>query len=121
MSQHDARKLLTDMASYARDGVNCLDGVDEAAFMKNRTVQLAVTRAIEVVGEAAKRLGPDFHASHPELPWREIIRMRDLLAHGYDVIELERIWGTATKDLPTLMTQVERILRDEFGVTGDNV
>jgi uncharacterized protein with HEPN domain len=68
---------------------------------------------VEVIGEASTRLGPQFQGEHPEVPWRLITGMRNRLIHGYDQVEMDLLWETATQDLPMLLSAVEAMLQAE--------
>lgn len=70
---------------------------------------------IAVMGEAVKRLTPEIRAKHPEVPWRDIAGMRDRLIHGYDSIDLEELWHTATEGVPALLEQIRKIQAEELG------
>lgn len=79
-------------------------------FESSRFMQDAVIRNIEILGEAMKRLTPDFIAQHPELPDHEAISLRNFLIHEYDEVNLEMLWDTIHRDLPQLRTQVINII-----------
>ena len=74
----------------------------------------AIVRCVEVIGEATKRLGPQFEREHPGMPWRLIAGMRNRLIHGYDGIDMDLLWETVTEDIPKLLPAVEAILRAEL-------
>ena len=63
-----------------------------------------------IMGEAVKRLSADFRADHPEIPWVLIAGMRDKLIHGYDIVDLDRVWKTTEKDVPELLSLIEPLL-----------
>ena len=69
----------------------------------------ALMRCVEVIGEAATRLGPQFHAEHLEIPWRLVIGMRDRLVHDYDKVNHSALWQTASENLPELYRQIVRM------------
>ena len=69
-------------------------------------------QCVQIVGEAAKRLGADFEAAYPFIAWRQIFGMRNRLVHEYDEVDSTVLWQTATEKLPTLLTQVENILAE---------
>ena len=75
----------------------------------NWEAQYILVRCIEIIGEAATRLGPQFHTTYPQVPWRLIIGMRNALIHGYDGVDLPTLWETATRGVPELLTQIEAI------------
>lgn len=96
--------LLVDMLEATRDAVAFVEGCSCEDLEKDRMRQLAVVKAIEVIGEAASKLSEEFRAGHPELPWRQIVGMRHRLVHDYFGIDLEQIWRTVQSDLPDLLT-----------------
>ena len=77
------------------------------AFFASEQQQDAVIRNLEVIGEAAKRVGPELRASLPDLDWRRIGGMRDVLIHGYLGVDIDEVWNVASKHLPV----VEQVLR----------
>lgn len=83
---------------------------DHASFLSNRMVQNAVIRSFEVVGEAARRVSPEFREAHPEVPWRLMGDFRNRLIHGYFALDLEIIWKTATEDAPMLLARIEGLV-----------
>ncbi|PIZ47825.1 hypothetical protein CO180_03155 [candidate division WWE3 bacterium CG_4_9_14_3_um_filter_41_6] len=83
-----------------------LEGLNEAEFRQNRLVQDAVVRQLELIGEACSNLEENFRNSHPNIPWMQIIGMRNKLAHEYWDIDLGLIWQTAVSDAPQLKRQL---------------
>ena len=77
-----------------------VEGVDEAEFKRKTMIQDAVIRQIEIIGEAVKRLSEPFRTSYPSVPWSDIARMRDKLIHDYFGVDIEKVWLTATEDIP---------------------
>ncbi|ONN27352.1 hypothetical protein XJ44_04230 [Thermosipho affectus] len=80
-------------------------------FLKNRMMWSAVIREMEVIGEATKNLSHKFREKYPEIPWRKMAGMRDVLIHGYFKTDLEAVWKTAVEDIPILKPKIERIIR----------
>lgn len=70
----------------------------------------AVIRQMEIIGEAAKRLSPEVSDRSPDIPWRQVAGMRDVLIHNYMGVDLERVWNVVQHDLPRLRKAVEEIL-----------
>ena len=66
----------------------------------------------ELIGEATKRLSPEFKAKHLEVPWRRIAGLRDILIHDYLRVDLEEIWGIIVNELPNLKIAIDNIVRD---------
>ena len=72
----------------------------------------AVERALEIVGEATKRIPQEVRDRHPQIPWRSMAGIRDKLIHDYVNVSLEVVWRTLTEDLPPLLPMIERALDD---------
>jgi len=114
MSRHDDRVSLNDMLSHAREASQLLGKRSAEDLAKDRVLQLALTRLVEIVGEAANRISSSARQKYADVPWPQIIGMRNRLVHGYDVIDLELLWDTVTTDLPSLIRSLENIVeRDD--------
>jgi uncharacterized protein with HEPN domain len=72
----------------------------------NREFRRALKRCVELIGEADTRLPEEWRGSHPEIPWRQIIALRNVLIHGYDMIVAEVLWDVATGDVPRLRSDL---------------
>ena len=79
-------------------------------FEQNKQLRYAVERQLMVIGEAARHVSDEFQEQHPEIPWLLIIGQRNVLAHDYGEILVERVWLTASKDLLELLTFLEQIV-----------
>jgi len=75
----------------------------------DRLLNLALVRLLEIVGEAASRITNPTRAEYPEIPWGQIVSLRNRLIHGYDAVDLDILWKILTKDLPELMDQLTKI------------
>ncbi len=102
--------VLLDIARAARLTMDFKRGMDKAAFLSDAKTQSAVLHQLLIIGEAVKRLSQDFRTKHPETPWSSIARMRDILIHAYDVVDLDEVWKTADSDVPKLLKQIEPLL-----------
>jgi uncharacterized protein with HEPN domain len=80
------------------------------AYLDSALVQSAVERQLEILGEAARRLSDEFRQAHPEIDWRRIIGLRNILIHRYDEIRQQVIWTTVITELEPLLTQLETLL-----------
>lgn len=82
-------------------------GVGFDAFVAHEMMQDAVARRLEIIGEAARRISPECVAEHPEIPWREIVGMRNVLAHEYGEVLLEVVWDVLEVVVPDLIAALE--------------
>ena len=87
-----------------------LAGVSGEDFKKDKILQDAIVRRIEIIGEAAKNLPDSFKVAHPEIPWREIAGTRDFIVHEYFSVDLDLVWEITQKDLPDLKMKISAIL-----------
>ena len=85
------------------------------AFLKDAKTQSAVIHQVLVIGEATKRLSLGFRNEHPEIPWLDIAAMRNRLVHGYDDVDLNVMWDTATIHVPRLIEDIEPLLPPKHG------
>lgn len=81
-------------------------GLTFDAYMADRKVQLAVERALEIIGEAAHHVSEPFRQAHPEIRWGSIIAQRNVLAHEYGAIKQDRIWNVVTIHVPELIDRL---------------
>lgn len=72
--------------------------------------QLALTRIVEIIGEAANHVSLDVQRAHPEVPWRQIIATRNRITHGYFDVDLNALWEIITADLPMVLPHIRAIL-----------
>jgi uncharacterized protein with HEPN domain len=79
----------------------------------DRMLVLALIKDLEIVGEAANKVTNETRTLLPSIPWNDIIGMRNHLIHGYFDVDLDLVWDTLTKDLPTLLSQLEQALKAE--------
>ena len=84
--------------------------VGEAEFRQNELVQSWVVRHLQILGEAIRGISPELRAQHADLPWSEIVGMRNILVHDYFDIDQDIVWSVVEHDLPGLRVSLERIL-----------
>jgi len=102
---------------HIRDAINSIEDftkrLSKDGFLNNQEKQYAVTRALEIIGEAAKNVPQSFREKHANIPWKEIAGTRDKLIHLYFGVNLDLIWKVIKEDLPKLKKQIEEILKQE--------
>ncbi len=86
--------------------------IDEEDFYENTIIQDAVLRRLEIIGEAVKNIPDDFREKYPDIPWRQIAGMRDVLIHAYFGVNLRRVWKVAVENIPDLKFKIVRILSE---------
>ncbi|KKQ01471.1 MAG: hypothetical protein US18_C0007G0017 [Parcubacteria group bacterium GW2011_GWB1_36_5] len=79
-------------------------------FLGNRQVKDAVTRNVEIIGEAVKRLSKETQQDYSDVPWQKIARTRDMLIHHYFDVDDQQLWKIVEDDLPKLKVSIEKIL-----------
>jgi uncharacterized protein with HEPN domain len=108
----DDQSFLHHIRDALREVRDFVEGTDYEGFLEDRMMQNAVVRSFEVVGEAARRVSPEFCEAHADVPWRLMGDFRNKLIHDYFALDLEIIWKTATEDSPMLLDQIEGLVED---------
>ncbi len=111
MSRRDDSVTLNDMHRHAHEAVELLGDAGSDELGQNRVMQLALTRLVEIIGEAANRVSPAMREANQQIPWAQIIGMRNRLIHGYDVIDFDLLWNTIKTDIPVLIVALEEALK----------
>lgn len=101
---------LWDILDAAKTTIDFIRGLSLHDYLKDRKLQLAIEREIEIIGEAARKLSDSFKAAHAEVPWSRIIAQRNVLAHDYGDIKQDRIFLVASVHLPELIEAIEPLL-----------
>lgn len=110
MSKLDDTTRLKHMRDAAQEAIAFLGEHDHKALGSNRQLLLAIVKDIEIMGEAARQISLDRRQQSPNLPWQDIIGMRNRLVHAYFEIDVEIVWVIVTQDLPELLAHLERLL-----------
>jgi uncharacterized protein with HEPN domain len=102
--------LLRDMLDHARRAAEAVSGRRRAEMDTDPVLAAALERFIEVIGEAASKVSTGTRESAEEIPWRQIIGMRNRLVHGYAAVDHNIVWDVASVDIPALIVSLERLL-----------
>lgn len=113
MSKHDLIIRLQDMLDHTREATTLTQGRSRGDLNTDRVLSLALVRLLEIVGEAANRVPVEVQDRYTDIPWREIIGLRNRLIHGYGAIDLDIVWRIITADLPPLIEALERVIAAE--------
>lgn len=98
------------MLDHASEAVSLASNRNRADLDEDRLLNLSLTRLLEVAGEAANRIPSEERARYPEIPWNQLIGLRNRLIHGYDAIDFDILWQIVTADLPPLVEALRRII-----------
>lgn len=102
---NDALDAMTHAESFVA-------GMEYDAFSKDTKTIFAVIRALEIVGEAVKRIPENIREQYPQISWKAIAGMRDKLIHGYGNVNLNLVWETTTKKIPKTKPLFQKIIKD---------
>lgn len=112
MSINDLNRI-KHMIEAATEALEFMKDVTYDSLPQDRKTLQAVTRSIEIIGEAAAKLSKEFVNDHPEISWKDIVSMRNWLVHAYFDIDYDHIWNTVHQDLPVLLPLLQNILKSD--------
>jgi uncharacterized protein with HEPN domain len=108
----DISLYIKDILDNMRDAEEFIQGFSYDQFRSDKKTLNAVVRAIEVIGEAAKKIPDEIRTKYPAVPWKEMAGMRDKLIHFYFGMDREAVWLVVKERIPSLKPLLEEILRD---------
>lgn len=107
---------MRDTSQRLLDIQACIDAIakysvqGKEAFYENELIETWIVRHLEIIGEAARAIPQEFKVAHPEIPWKEINAMRNLLVHLYFKIDQKAVWMVVERDLPALQKSIQPLL-----------
>jgi uncharacterized protein with HEPN domain len=104
------KAALLDIHNAAQRILRFATGLTKSELAANEEKQSAILYQVIIVGEATKRLSTDFRTIHLDIPWSDIARMRDILAHQYDRVDLDTLWDVIQRDISELIEQISPLL-----------
>jgi len=110
MTQRDDQVYVGHMLDTANKAIGFVQGLTIDDFDNNELLRLSLTHLLQVIGEAARRVSPDFRATYPQIDWKAIVGMRSKVVHDYLNVDEDIVWDTVTNELPTLIAELEKIL-----------
>lgn len=112
MTQHEYRFRLLHMLENAQKAYSLIENKQRADLDQDHLLELALTRLLEIVGEAANRVSEDTKERYSQIPWGQIVGLRNRLIHGYDAVDLDILWNIIQYDLPPLIATLEKIVEE---------
>ena len=114
MSRRDPLVPVQHMRDHAKEAMALSEGRRRADLDLDRMFELALTRLMEVLGEAARRVPDDFRARYPHVPWRQTTDLRNVLIHEYDTVDFDALWRIIQEHLPPLVPQLQAIIDENL-------
>jgi uncharacterized protein with HEPN domain len=106
----DDRIRLQHMLDAANEALTFIQGKNRSDLDIDRMLVLSLIRELEIIGEAASKISAETRSQNTSIPWLDISGMRNRLIHAYFDVDLDTVWSTVSRDLPTLKAELEKIL-----------
>ena len=116
MTRSDRERLQDILEAIAKIEIYAKRG--RQAFEREELIQVWMAYHLQIIGEAISSMSENLQNNYPQIPWSEIIAMRNILVHEYFGIDLEEVWSTVQQDLPELKRQIEAIV-ERMGETSE--
>src|SRR5258707_10850906 len=114
MSAHDADVTLRQIIELCDKALELKASMTLQEFRADWRKHMLAERLVEVLGEAVKRIPENLRKRYPQVPWRKVSGTRDYIAHGYDSVDYDVIWGVLDQEVGNLREAVKSILTSEF-------
>jgi len=105
------KEYMLDILEAAKLAIDYIGDKTREEFFGDLQCQDAVIRRLEIIGEAARRISEETQAAYPDLPWSDMVGMRNIMIHEYDDVDLVIVWETVNNDLPPLIDALEKRLQ----------
>jgi len=110
MTLHDDTVALRHMRDHIAEAIELAADQSLDYLDTDRVFALALTKLVEIIGEAAARVSEELQDSYQEIPWRQIIGTRNRLIHGYDSVDYDILWGIVDRELPVLLEKIDEVI-----------
>ena len=110
--KRDLILFFEDILEAIKDIQESVENVSKEEFLENKNIKDANIRRLEIIGEAVKNIPYSFREKHRDISWSKIAGMRDMIIHGYFMVDLDAVWNVIKKDLPELRKRVQKIKED---------
>ena len=112
MTRHGDEARLRHMLDHSVEAIEMAQGKTRQDLDTDRQLNLSLVRLLEIVGEAAGRVSEATRDQHPEIPWADIVGLRNRLIHGYNAVDFDILWNIVRDDLPPLVAALSSTLND---------
>lgn len=112
MSKRYSEDYLKDIEEAIELAIEFTKGMNFEDFIQDKKTIFAVARAIQIIGEAVKKIPNSIKEKYPHIPWQDMAKMRDKVIHQYFAVKLDIVWNTIKQDLPLLKTLISSLLAD---------
>lgn len=110
--KRDYRDYINDIYDSIKDIENFVGTLSYDEFIEDRKTINAVIRSLEILGEASKKIPVELRTKYPNIPWKEMSRMRDKLIHEYHGVDPEIVWTVIKEEIPPMKPYIEKIKKD---------
>lgn len=110
--KREIKDYIIDIIDSMNKAIKFIEGMSYEQFIQDDKTIFAVVRALEIIGEAIKKIPEEIKAKYPEIPWKGMAGMRNKVIHEYFGINLKYIWTTIKERIPEIKPMFEKILRD---------
>jgi uncharacterized protein with HEPN domain len=111
--------FLQDVVDNLEKAERFVEGMDFEIFLEDEKTRYSVICALEIVGEAVKKVPTAVRQRNPQVPWKDMAGMRDRLIHGYFGVDNEIVWKTATEFAPEIRSEIEAIIERERSIASE--